>query len=163
VVPPVAEEVREAHGCGEEEVGAWMAVGGAAGGIAEANGKRAGLFWPGDGVVTRAPWRSKNDQPTDGYVPVSQECLDVGGDCGGDLDGDGDVFALLARQVDDLIWQARGEADNGDSDRTVQVDRDALAMILRLAELGLANDEEVDRIESRAVIERVRTALRRDA
>jgi hypothetical protein len=66
--------------------------------------------------------------------------------------------------VDDLIWQARGEADHGDDgDRTVQVDRDALALILRLAELGLAHDEEVDRIESRAVIEQVRTALRRDA
>ncbi len=69
----------------------------------------------------------------------------------------------VARQVDDLLWQARGEADHGDSDRTVQVDRDALAMILRLAELGLAHDEEVDRIESRAVIEQARTALRRDA
>jgi hypothetical protein len=41
--------------------------------------------------------------------------------------------------------------------------RDALAMIVRLAEFGLAHDEEVDRIESRAVIEQVRTALRRDA
>ena len=69
----------------------------------------------------------------------------------------------VAQQVDDLIWQARGEADHGDSDRTVQVDRDALAMILRLAELGLAHDEEVDRIESRAVIQQARTALRRDA
>jgi hypothetical protein len=69
----------------------------------------------------------------------------------------------VARQVDDLIWQARGEADPGDSDRTVQVDRDVLAMILRLAELGLAHDEEVDRIESRTVIEQVWTALRREA
>src|SRR5690242_16537859 len=69
----------------------------------------------------------------------------------------------VARQVDDLISQARGAADHGDSDRTVQFDREALAMILRLAELGLAHDEEVDRIESRTVIEQVRTALRRDA
>jgi hypothetical protein len=38
-----------------------MAVGGAACGIAEADGKRAGLFCPGDGVVTRADRRSKND------------------------------------------------------------------------------------------------------
>jgi hypothetical protein len=38
-----------------------MAVGGAACGIAEADGKRAGLFCPGDGVVTRAARRSKND------------------------------------------------------------------------------------------------------
>jgi hypothetical protein len=29
-VPPVAEEKCEAHRCGEEEVDAWMAVGGAA-------------------------------------------------------------------------------------------------------------------------------------
>ena len=36
-------------------------------------------------------------------------------------------------------------------------------MILRLAELGLAHDEEVDRVESRAVIQQARTALRRDA
>lgn len=69
----------------------------------------------------------------------------------------------VARQVDDLIWQAHGEAELGHSNRTVQVDRDALAIILRLAELGLAHDEEVDRIESRTVIEQVRTALGRDA
>jgi hypothetical protein len=71
-----------------------MAVGGAACCIAEADGKRAGLFCPGDGVVTPAPWRSEHNKPADGYVPVLQECLDVGGHRGGDLDGDGDVFSL---------------------------------------------------------------------
>jgi hypothetical protein len=34
-------------------------VGGAARGIAEADGKRAGLFCPGDGVVTRAARRPR--------------------------------------------------------------------------------------------------------
>ena len=48
----------------------WMALSGAPRSIAEADGQRAGRLWSGDGVVTWATWRSENDQPPDGYVPV---------------------------------------------------------------------------------------------
>ena len=57
----MAEEEREAHRRGEEEVDPRVAVSRTARVIAEADGQRAGLFWPGDGVVTRASGRSEDD------------------------------------------------------------------------------------------------------
>jgi hypothetical protein len=51
-------------------VDAWKAVGGAARGIAEADGKRAGLFCPGDGVVTRAARRPRTTSRPTGMLPL---------------------------------------------------------------------------------------------
>jgi hypothetical protein len=57
----VAEEEREAHRRGEEEVDPRVVVSRMARVIAEADGQRAGLFWPGDGVVAGACGWSEND------------------------------------------------------------------------------------------------------
>jgi hypothetical protein len=50
----VAEEKREAHRRGEEELDPRVVVSRAARVIAEADGQRGGLFWPGDSVVMGA-------------------------------------------------------------------------------------------------------------
>lgn len=64
--------MREAHRGGEEEVDPWTAIGGAARGIADADGSRASLFCPGDSVVTRAPWRSETDKLANRYCRTSR-------------------------------------------------------------------------------------------
>jgi integrase len=62
----------------------------------------------------------------------------------------------VARQVDGLIWQARGDAADA---TTVPVNRGSLAAILRLAELGLARGDRTVTTDEREAIEHIRTVL----
>jgi integrase len=73
----------------------------------------------------------------------------------------------VARQVDDLIWQARrpggfteGEASRDD---TVPIDRGVLAIILQLAERALAQCMPADMASARQAVEHLRTALNEGA
>ena len=62
----------------------------------------------------------------------------------------------VARQVDGLIWQARGTAA-GDS--TIPVSRASLTAILRLAELGLVHPDEAVMADAQEAIEQIRAVL----
>ena len=67
----------------------------------------------------------------------------------------------VARQVDDLIWQARGRGASsaaGNED-AVPVDRGVLAAILRLAEVGLAHCEPAEMAAAGEAVEFLRAAL----
>jgi hypothetical protein len=62
----------------------------------------------------------------------------------------------VARQVDVLIWQARGTpADHG----TIPVSRGSLTAILRLAELGLVHADEAVMADAQEAIEQIRAVL----
>jgi integrase len=62
----------------------------------------------------------------------------------------------VARQVDGLIWQARGTAAD---DGTIPVSRASLAAILRLAELGLVHADEAVMADAQEAIEQIRAVL----
>jgi integrase len=62
----------------------------------------------------------------------------------------------VARQVDVLIWQARGTAAD---DGTIPVSRGSLTAILRLAELGLVHADEAVMADAQEAIEQIRAVL----
>ena len=62
----------------------------------------------------------------------------------------------VARQVDGLIWQARGTAAH---DSTIPVRRASLTAILRLAELGLVYADEAVMADAQEAIEQIRAVL----
>jgi Phage integrase family len=62
----------------------------------------------------------------------------------------------VARQVDVLIWQARGTAAE---DSAIPVSRDSLTAILRLAELGLIHADEAVMADAQEAIEQIRAVL----
>ncbi len=69
----------------------------------------------------------------------------------------------VARQVDDLIWQARRRDGGGegqtDREGIVPVQRDVLAVILQVAERALAECPPVDVAGARQAVEHLKTAL----
>ena len=63
----------------------------------------------------------------------------------------------VARQVDALIWQARG--GEGVDDDSVAIDRASLATIMRLAELGLTHADSAEVTGGLDAVEQIRSVL----
>ena len=62
----------------------------------------------------------------------------------------------VAKQVDELIWQADGAVADAD---TVPVNRSSLAALLRLAEFGLTHSDSTVAADARAALDHIRTIL----